>query len=356
MRALGAVGAGLSLVALLLLGACGGSRAERAELGGEVATGEATTPVRTGGANVVESVEPWTFGGAEGQIIRTRHYRIYTTETNAVLVNRLPGFLEAALDHYRNALGPLPPPPIRLDTFLMDNRSQWTRLTTQLMGRDAPRFLRIGRGGFATNGRAVLYDIGLFDTMAIAAHEGWHQYTQRTFRDPLPVYLEEGIASYMEGHKWAGSTPVFLPWANVERFDQLRAAAARDELQPLRTLLDSAPQDLLDHVGDGALTYYAQVWALVHFLHEGAGGRHRETLRNLLIDASQGRMRNVLVNRYGTNPGMTALASRRGAAVFVAYFDDLEAIEAEFERFMQALVRSGSRGPIVAGESPFASE
>lgn len=352
------------LCAFALVAACGGAkRGADAHDAPDTRSGPVATPaahlaeMQAPGGGVVESVEPWTYAGAQGKIIRTAHYRIYTTETDAMLVDRLPRFLELALDHYRSALARLPAPPMRLDTYLMDNRAQWTRLTTQLMGRDAEKYLRIGRGGFATGGVAVLYDIGLFDTMSIASHEGWHQYTQRTFRDPLPVYLEEGIASYMEGHKWAGATPVFLPWANVERFDQLRTAQARGALMPLQELLDSTPQELLDHVGDGALNYYAQVWALIHFLNEGAGGKHKEALRNLLLDASAGRMRNVMANKYGAQAGVAALASRRGTWLFAAYFgDDLNAIGDEYDAFMRALVRPGSRGPIVAGESPFERE
>lgn len=302
-----------------------------------------------------EGEEAWSFGGVEGKLIRTRHYRVFTTERDGAIRDRLPSFLELALDHYRSALGPLPAPSMRMDVFLMDNRSQWQSLTLRLLGRRGERYLQIGRGGFATGGQALLYDIGLFDTLAIAGHEGWHQYTQRTFRDPLPVYLEEGIAAYMEGHRWAETTPVFLPWANVERFDQLRRAQAQGGLVTLGALVESAPLELLEHAGDGALNYYAQAWTLVHFLNEGAGGRHRDSLRRLLLDASQGNVRKVLAARMGAREAMEALASRRGRAVMEAYFgEDLGTMEREYRAFMEEVARPGSRGAIVEGRSPVA--
>jgi hypothetical protein len=71
------------------------------------------------------------------------------------------------------------------------------------MGSDAEVYLKIQRGGFAASGRAILYDIGPRDTFAIAAHEGWHQYTQKSFRAPLTVSFEEGLATYMEGFRWS---------------------------------------------------------------------------------------------------------------------------------------------------------
>jgi hypothetical protein len=83
------------------------------------------------------SVEPWTFGREDGKVYRTDSYRLYTTESGSVLVGRLPTFMEQALDTYTTSMGVLPRPPIPLDTYLMANRPQWTRLTQSLMGHQA---------------------------------------------------------------------------------------------------------------------------------------------------------------------------------------------------------------------------
>lgn len=303
----------------------------------------------------VESREPWTFGGAKGETIRTRHYRIFTTETDKNLTGRLPRFLEMALDHYRSALGPLPGPPMRLDTFLMDNRQQWSRLTLQLMGEEGRSLMSVGRGGFATGGRAVLYDIGLFDTLSIAAHEGWHQYTQRTFREPLPVWLEEGIATFMEGHRWAGDSAVFMPWANVERFDHLRGALAKKEGSTLEELVGSRPQDLLGRPGDPILMFYAQGWALMHFLAEGEGGRLREGFRRLISDAAEGRLAATLRQRLGDREMVETMRWRVGDGVIRAYIEeDPGRLEGAFARFQEGIIRPGGRDAVVEGRSPIA--
>lgn len=303
-------------------------------------------------ASVVESSEPWAFAGATGKMIRTKHYRVFTTVRDAVVVQRAPLFLEVAIGHYRTALGDLPAPPIRLDTFLMANRPQWTRLTLELLGREGERYTSIPRGGFATGGRAFLWDIGVFDTLAIAAHEGWHQYTQRTFLEGLPIYLEEGIATYMEGHRWLGASPTFQPWANVERFDQLRSAVGKKEIRPLRELLSSAPQDLLMRTGDAALNYYAQVWAFTHFLDEGAGGRHAAAFRRLVRDAAEGRLTATLTASIGPQRAAEAVGRRRGPEVIEVYFGDLDTLAGEYTAFIDRLTRAGSRQAIVAGRSP----
>ncbi|MEM8836369.1 MAG: DUF1570 domain-containing protein [Planctomycetota bacterium] len=301
----------------------------------------------------VLSVEDWNFAQFPGQVIRTRHFRVFTTESDTVLRDRLASFSEYALAHYRTAITPLPLPRTRLDTYLMDSRTQWETVTKRLMGQQAEQLVGIQRGGFAARGVGVYYDLGLYDTMAIAAHEGWHQYTQRAFKEQLPVYLEEGIAAYMEGHRWSHSLPRFKAWANTERFDQLRLAHSKGELAPLSELLQSRPQDYLGETSDRILTFYAQLWALVHFLQEGDEGAHRASLALLLRDAASGNLGKVMSDAYGERAARLALAGRTGDEVFRLYFgEDLEALAASYEAFIGRVVSTGSREAIAAGRSP----
>ncbi len=306
---------------------------------------------------IIESSEPWRYGSVPGQIIRTDHYRIYTTEKSDVLTRRLATFLETALERYRTAFTDLPAPAQRLDTYLMDNRSQWERVSKQLMGDASDQVIRIRRGGYASRGIGVYYDLGLFDTFAIASHEGWHQYTQRITMDrdgiPLPIWLEEGIATWMEGFRWEQDRPAFNPWINVERFDQLRRAHRAGRLVPLEDLLHKRPQDFLDSTGEGMLDYYAQLWALVHFLNEGDEGRHSEGLRRVLRESMDGSMHRTLLNSAPQNELLRATLTRTGTLVFEVYFDeDLEGVNTRYQAFIAALARPGSREAIVAGRSP----
>jgi hypothetical protein len=315
--------------------------------------------------SAIIAVEPWTFADRPGEKIRTRHFLIHTTEMSPLIHGRIPAFLESSLDHYRFTLAapgaPLPEPPQgTLDTFILDNRSSWERLTRQLLGEHAGPYLQIGHGGYAFSSRAVLFDIGASGTLTVAAHEGWHQYTQATFAQPLPVWLEEGVATYMEGHRWsgpsneAGPTAVFLPWANLERFDQLRDAATHNQLLPLQMLLDEVPQDLVGRADETALTYYAQLWALVHFLADGDDGAHREALEQALADAAAGRLVEHVAKSIGPRAAHAAVVSRRGAPVFLAYFGDPKALEAPYRAFIARITAVGARGPIAQGESPLA--
>ncbi len=311
-----------------------------------------TPSVRSSSAFVI-SRDPWTFENAAGEVIETPHYRILTTVRPGLLTDRLPGFLEGAIASYTAALATLPMPKDRLETYIMANRPQWARLTQLLMRDRADTYLRIQRGGYAADGRGIYFDIGIQDTLAISAHEGWHQYTQTTFRENLPIWLEEGIAAYMEGFRWDSvqNKAVFLGWSNVERYDALRKAREEGTLMPLELLLGSEPSALIDRAGDAALTYYAQVWALVHWLREGESGRHRTALETLLTDACEGRMNATVRTRMGAES--MRVRRLRNASTFQAYFDrDLLAASASYQAFVDRITGPGSKDRIVAGRSP----
>jgi hypothetical protein len=339
------------------------------------------------------SRETWTFESKPGVVFSSTNYRLFTTSDSPLLIARLPSFLEAALIQYRAILGPLPPPPGSMETYVLGTRPQWARFTQRLMGPQAEAFLRIQRGGFTTRGLSVLYDVGARDTFSLAAHEGWHQYTQRTFAQPLPVFLEEGIATFMEGYRWDQQQPdsaLFWPWANSERFEQLRSAHTSKTLMPLSRLLTTSPQELLagqlqpsariwlqpgsnqpgsmlsagesrppgvDRATDNALTFYAQVWALVHFLHEGENGKYRDALAATLADAAAGKLQQRLIRQGGAEGAELAngyMIPRRGLAFLkITMNTDIETLQREYDKFIDRVVSPGSKDRITRGGSPF---
>ena len=369
-------GGSVALAGVVGLGACssgaGGSRATKTDTRANASRAAASTPAatdsvamgalgRSPGADVratpiVLSTDPWEFAGHDGVVIRTAHYRIYTTERDLQMRARMSEFVEYALAHYRTAITPLPAPAMKLDVYLMDNRSQWDLLTKRLMGVAAGTLSNIERGGYASRGIGVYFDLGLHDTLAIAAHEGWHQYTQRVFRDPLPIWLEEGMATYMEGHRWVlggHDEPEFMAWANMERFDRLRDAVNAGREISLVRLLGMRPQDELGSGGEGLLDFYAHVWALAHFLDEAEDARYRTQLCELLTDAASGNLRKVLVAELGRVPAQEALTRRVGDGVFRTYFGrDMDGVSRSFHEYVRAIVRTGGREAVAQGRSP----
>lgn len=341
------------LVLVLLTTVPGGCRApapaapgSRAESGGETLPliSAGALPITTDDARSGWTVRPgsptrdaWGFHGHPGWLIATPNYRIHTTIEHERVLDRLPRFLEAALDRYVSALADLPRPSAPLDVFVFHDRRQWGVKTREMIPEQAGMLDRLGRGGFATRGVAILYYIDSGgrdrDTFAIAAHEGWHQYTQQVFRSSLPIWLEEGIATWMEGHQFRGSAePTFQPNINWERRYALRRGLRSNRLIPLSDLVRKPPQEFLQRSKEDLLLYYGQVWALTRFLVEHDEGRHRAALARLLTDAAAGRLEASLVRA----PAVLAGGGRRdvvtgnaGWWVIPAYFtDDV----ADFER------------------------
>lgn len=319
-----------------------------------------STPPTSDVGRFVADMQPWSFRGASGREYRTPNSIIRTTSTDRKILERLPPFVELSILHYQSDLVRLPRPKKPIETYFFESRSQWASMTNALMGERAPVYLSIERGGYAYGHIGVFFDLGPRDSFVICAHEGWHQYAHSTFGSPMPVWLDEGVACVMEGFKWDPQFPDhprFLPWANIERFDQLRRAAAAGSLMPIHSLVTLRPQDLIERGSNtgssepAALVYYAQVWALVHFLREGEGGVYRDAFESLLQECAEG----TFPDRLEGQDRRQFNTRRSGPQTLLAYMPEgttLSQLDAEYQRFIRQIIGVGGRDAIVAGRSP----
>ena len=330
-----------------------------ASSGASVRTAPGALPATLVTSPVVATKE-WRWTSVQGLEVDTVHWTIRSSLRSAAFTGSLPAFYEAALRNYRTGLVPLPDPPRRLESCILGTREEWARYAEHVLGSDAAPYLKMGRGGFTSGGEAVLYDIGPRDTLSIAAHEGWHQYSQTTFRHALPVWLEEGIACFMEGFRQmpGAPEPTFVPWRNPERYAELRTAARKGRMAPLRAVLEGSPQESLAQSRDAQLAYYAQVWALVHYLRDGEGGRYRAGLERMLADAVSG----DIPARIKASPAIhddrgrsLALEAKAGIWLVLVYLDDdYDRFERGYDRFVGSLVESNAWDRVMRGESPLA--
>lgn len=327
------------------------------------ALGCATTPPRRSDPpapiSFVVERRAWTYDGVPGRLIATPSVNLATTADDPRLLVRLPDFLELAARHRLDAIVPLRPPVQSLDTFVLGTRPEWERMTRRLLAEHARPYLRIERGGYAAQGRGVFYDIGPRDTFVMAAHEGWHQLVQTSFDDPLPLWIDEGIACTLEGFRWREDQPdrpEFLAWCNPERFDQLRAASARGSLLPLDRLLDARPQDLIDadKGGGPALDYYAQCWALALFLIESDAGARRPGLERLLLDAQDGRLLDRVETLASPDESASMRRRRTGAGALRVYWpgESTADMDRAYQAFITRCIATGGRDRMLQGRSP----
>jgi len=306
-------------------------------------TGDSTSVATAPESNATVEIEPWRFGAFRGQIIETDNYRIHTTIDRQWAREDLPRFVEAALANYTTALGELPMPKGDLETYMFATRDQWADKAAELLPGQAAAYRNLGRGGLSTGGVAVLYFIDYYDrprdTFAIAAHEGWHQYTQTTFEHQMPVWIEEGVAAYMEGfHVARDGAFVFDPARNYERRRTLRRAVMDERLISLQEMVNRSPASFLKAGKEDLLIYYAQGWAMARFLVEGEGGRYANAFHRLLMDAAAGRLVGQLLEFSPRSVSLrraSLAAAGSGDTVVRVYFNaDVAEFESQYRTFI----------------------
>ena len=289
-------------------------------------------------------IAPWSFAGKPGRVMSTQHYLIYSNIRFEKVMDRLPILLEHAIFRYQTAFGALPKPKATLDTYVLGDRNQWLAKTRQVLPQQAKSLASIGRGGFAVNGTGYLYYIDWAgrdrDTFAIAVHEGWHQYVQSTFQEDIPSWLDEGVATYMEGLRFVplDENPAFRPWDNWQRRRRLRDSARSGRLIPLEDLLDRPVQSFIGgRRNQELLGYYAQVWALALLLAD-QNGPYRDGFEQMLQDAANGGFRRKVMNHPAViSRGGRGRNDHLGRWAAIAYFGDLEELKAAYKEKIRAL-------------------
>ncbi len=278
--------------------------------------------------------EPWKFGSAAGIRIMTAHYDIRTTLRDHVLLDAVPGFVEAAYQHYASLLPPVRPAAERMPVYLFASRTQWEAFTRRFGGERAGLLLKVRYGGYCERGVTVIEYVAHQVTFPLLMHEGFHQYVHHHLEAPLPAWLNEGLAVLCEGQRWGAShVEAFDPWYNPKRRNDLAEALARDRLYSLRKLLASDAGDVIDSGARSIATYYAQVWALVLFLRDGSDGRYAPGLKRLLDAAARGELAaHARAAQIWSDRGTPSY----GEDVFRAFIsDDLDAVNREYVAFMR---------------------
>ncbi len=278
----------------------------------------------------------WQDGPAKGTRIRTDHFDIYTTMDDPQFVDFLPGYLESSYLFFASLLPQGDSNESgRMQTFILGNRLEWEKFVRKRFPSRYATYRRITAGGFSEGNTCVVYNIGRSATLSVLAHEGLHQYVAGAFSEPLPAWLNEGLATYCESVEFRKSVPHFTPQRNSFRTNHLRAACSAGDLISLRDLLaTNAGKVIAGNKSTNTATYYAQAWSLVVFLQHGKGGKYAGGFRRMLKDIANGtiRIEAQAARVTAEKPSETSY----GESVFLAYFtDDLERFEAELYQFIR---------------------
>jgi hypothetical protein len=284
----------------------------------------------------------WNFGQHPGVELTSNHYRIYTTLEDDLYKHLVLRVLQAA---YARGMQTVPSAkvPGPLDCYVFSNRDQWEAYTKIRAGSNAPIYLQISAGGYCQMGVFAGYDIGRDQTLSVIAHEAWHQFSWFAFKDRLPSWLEEGIATQNEGIDWEGTTPVFHSENNYRRFLALKEAIRDNRLWKISDLVATHAGKVIKLPQKHIDSYYAQVWSLVLFLKSSPVYAPR--LQNMLNDASAGKLTQSLAGTGVTQHEIDNFTERWNTVAGPVYMgkyisSDLPGLQREYETWAREFTAS----------------
>lgn len=293
---------------------------------------------------VAYPARPWQLGAYDGQIIETGSYRIYTTTSNDGLRRRIGGFLEGAHQEYLVMTGLVGQqgPDTPAEVYLLDDRRQWEYVTQRITGPLAETYLQIRQGGFSFAGKGIYWDDHPLVTYPVASHEGFHQFCHRWLDDNLPSWVEEGLATQMEGFVLDGERVIFRPESNAMRQGDLRESITAGRARSVERLIGMGAGDNLRESTWHGAEYYGQVWALLLMIRQDA--QYNQGLQRMLADARAGRFQQELGLDDEAWRNACSSGSRYnqtiGPMVFGHYItDDLGGFQQRYRQFCREVTR-----------------
>lgn len=288
----------------------------------------------------VRAVAPWHYYDHAGQLISTQHFQIHTTMDDPIFQHMLVRVLEAA--HDRNAAQTHFQYDKPLECYVFSTRGQWETYTKEHGGANAAIYLQISSGGYCQQGVFAGYDIGRDRTLSVIAHETWHQYSWFAFKDRLPSWLEEGLATQNEAIVWDHAQPVFLPEKNSGRKAALRQAVHTGSLFKLPDLLSTHAGRVIKMSQSSIDAYYAQLWSFTLFLESSP--LYAQRLRRLVADAATGTLVQALDGTSVTPQEIQNYTEHWNTVAGPVYLEkyisrDLDPLEHDYHLWLQQFLR-----------------
>ncbi|MBL7106309.1 MAG: hypothetical protein ISS77_01715 [Phycisphaerae bacterium] len=289
------------------------------------------------------SVTQWQSPYGSGLKIQTRHYDIYTTLLEPLMISEVPGFIESCYRGYNSQIGEPVESSSHLKIYLFATRRQWEDFTEDFTQTDVDLYKKIKSGAYYANGSCVVYNIGREKTFSVLGHEGWHQFNSRHFKYRLPSWLDEGIAMMFETSVCRDGFYYFEPAKNYGRLYSLKKTITNNNMIALERLIELNPGEVLTHDSqDSVGAFYAQSYALVRFLREESFGSHLDDYRAMLADG--------LYGKWPLSSHEAKIAADRnirlttgwnkfiGKKLFRDYItEDLNELESEYRRFCRKI-------------------
>ena len=101
--------------------------------------------------------ETWNSPVGPGEVMKSANYRLFVRTRNNTLREYLPGFMEAANEHYLGLTGLSANDGVgRMDMYVLATREEWAHLTKHRLGPRSDVYLKLEAGGYMLEGVCVL--------------------------------------------------------------------------------------------------------------------------------------------------------------------------------------------------------
>lgn len=280
-------------------------------------------------------LDPWTFDGAQGSTVLTKHYVIYTTIADDRWLDAFARLMEAALAAYSRLTPGVQLTQRPMECFVFASRRQWEAFTREKTGADAAIYLHITRGGYTVRNWFVAFNIGEAGTFSVAAHEGFHQFAAQHFKTRIPPFLEEGIACMFENVQWDRGVPTWKLEENPNRLLSLHTAVDAGQFIPLSELITLHAGQVVNGPKARIPLFYGESWAFAQFLWAGKEKKYRTSLQRVMKDAAAGRLEGFTPHPTDAvfwNPASAKPLLERYLGV------DLKTLDAEFHAYVSRLL------------------
>jgi hypothetical protein len=282
----------------------------------------------------------WKYRGRPGSRVQSPHYDIYTTLRDERLIAALPQMMETAYTYYHRLVPAAREPGERMPVYIFATRTDWEHFTRRFGDVRAQTLLQVRFGGYTENGVVVIEYVAHQTTFPILGHEGLHQYLHYCVDEQVPAWLNEGLAVLCEGQIWGEmGLKEFDPWHNPQRRNALADILLAGHTLPLEELLRMNAAHVVGGSTRTIGAYYGQVWALVLFLRDGAGGKYAAGFQRMLEELGSGRLERFA---RAASIGSPERPFNFGEALFRAFIsEDLKTVEHEYDEFMRLRLLGG---------------
>jgi len=280
---------------------------------------------------------PWPLKSHTGTIIETAHYRINTPRKDKDFYDAAVDLAEGQYERFYDEIEIQPKE--KMNVYVFSDVKQWIAFTKTKFGEPHARiYMRIRNGGYAEGNIAAFYNVGRYATLTIMAHELFHLYIHSaTGNEPVPAWVNEGLACYFEAHEWDVDKLVFTPEKNLFRQQNLAEAFSKGKMIPIKELLSTHAGEVSKSNQPKVLTYYAQLWSLIRYLEDPRSGVYHTNFKKMLKELGT---RQMVVKARGFMTTVPASENVSfGEAVFRQYItNDLSRFEEEFYAYTSQLI------------------